>query len=1170
MTPDPTIREQGYQFFLQEAPELLQTLEQGLLTLGEDSSINKVNDLMRATHTLKGAASSIGLETITSVAHSLEDIFRALCRPDVEIDPEVEALLFEGFECLRQPLEAEIRGGGYVDHADVLDRTATVFAQLQDKLGDCFDQDAHLPTSAELGFDVTQSMFEVGVNQRLEQLETVISNGQQAEIFSQLQTQAEVFGGLAESLDLPGFGAISQVTLTALKNHPDQVIAIAQQALDDFRAGQAAVLSGDRSQGGEPSAALQSLAEQPSIPPTDAHQPDSLNVFGEPAPSSLNVFGEPTPSSLNVFGEPTDNNVENSDATATIESSPKGIGKLFQWFRGAVHPQAKGAASEPSISEPGDSDPTILALTPVDEQRDASHSPVVKHHESEADDPPLSPFGEPLRGESDNSLIENIWGRQVEDDSPTQEGLGALTVANQPTAVNQPPLHPIFPSTSSYSEPAHPTTPVNRSTRTPTPFSQNSSASTSPQVRVNVEHLDQLNYSVGELLTNQNRQSFQIEQLRQAVQTLYARLNQHQRMLNQLQDWSDLQSWEWRVGNEESGIRGGAGKNPASEEMQPDLEWSNLEIGGDFQSAVSNLDSANNGERRPFINEFDVLELDRYSQPQLIIQSLLDDTVQLTEAADGIDLFTRQSNQTLEKQHRLLLNTRDALIEARMLPLGSIFERLPPVLQQLETLHSKPARIELHGTDVLVDKVVAEKLYDPLLHLVRNAFDHGIEPVDVRQQRGKEPTGKLKISAHHHGKYLVIEVWDDGGGLNYERIRQQAVDRLGFSPEEVLGLDLAQLAELMFEPGFSTVSKVSNLSGRGIGLDVVRSQLQALKGSVTVLSHPHQGTTFTLKIPLSLTIAKLLLCRSGGKVYALLPDAIEQILIPQPDQIQDREVGKILRWGAGDDQKLVPIYPLSTVLDYGPPGFLSLSLQPDYPLTMREPGMQVIVVNYQDTLLGLEVEQLIGEQELIIRPLGNLVGAPSYVYGASILADGQLALVLDAATLMQRVFERQAKESLEHGLVRAMPSDLAYEPPSVTALPGPDNEKLRQQILVVEDSLTTRQTLALTLQQAGYQVFQAKDGQDAIAQLERHSNINMVICDIEMPRMNGFEFLRHCQKDPDLANIPVAMLSSRSGQKHRQLAEQLGATAYMSKPYLEHKLLNMVAEVLGVEMLNSV
>jgi chemotaxis family two-component system sensor histidine kinase/response regulator PixL len=259
MTNDPTIREQSYRYFLQEAPELLQVLEQELLSLREDYSINKVHNLMRTTHTLKGAAASIGLETIKTVAHSLEDIFKALFNPELSIDAEVEALLFEGYECLRLPLTAELTGG-QVNDAEILDRTTAIFTQLQEKLGNCFAEDAHIPNSVELGFDVIQSIFEVGVTQRLDEIAAVVALGDLQAVAITLRTQCEIFQGLAQSLNLSGFEAIAQAATQALDAHPDQVLLIAQTALADFQAGQAAVLNGDRIQGGQPSLDLQQLA----------------------------------------------------------------------------------------------------------------------------------------------------------------------------------------------------------------------------------------------------------------------------------------------------------------------------------------------------------------------------------------------------------------------------------------------------------------------------------------------------------------------------------------------------------------------------------------------------------------------------------------------------------------------------------------------------------------------------------------------------------------------------------------------------------------------------------------------------------------------------------------------------------------------------------------------
>ena len=1054
---EPTIREQSYRYFLQEAPELLQVLEQELLSLREGYSINKVNTLMRATHTLKGAAASVGLETIQTVAHSLEDIFKALFNPDLSIDPEIEALIFEGFECLRLPLTAEFTGG-QVNNAEILDRTAAIFAQLQEKLGDCFGQEAYLPSSVELGFDLTQSIFEVGVSQRLDELDAAITRANPEEVATILRTQAEVFIGLAESLNLQGFGAIAQMAIAALDIAPTQAMTIAQITLADLQAGQAAVLVGDRTQGGQPSPALQQLAR--------------LNI-----------------------------------GTVNLESS---AGEL---------------------------------------------------HESE------SLLNESENEESGNLLLETIWGGEAVLDSHTPDQTdpvpaSSTSVDSSEHVFSSMPASVADSASWSPEEPEVkiPTSPSRSVRIDTTPLSQNDQVSVSHTVRVNVEHLEHLNTSIGELLTNQNRQTLQNEQLRTAVRSLVVRLQKHQQLLNQLHEWSDRK-------------------------FIPQQRWT--APGNDWQSHLP----------------FDSLELDRYDEAQILVQSVLEDAFTLAEASEAIDLFATQSNQTLEKQRRLLTSTRDALMQARMSPLGGIFGRFHRVLQQLEIRHNKQVTLELYGTEVLVDKVVAEKLYDPLLHLVRNAFDHGIESPEVRQQRSKSEFGRIEISASQVGRHLVIEVRDDGEGLDFERIRRRAVERQLISVEQASRLNEAQLTDLLFEPGFSTVSGVNELSGRGIGLDVVRSQLEAFQGSVMVDSEPYRGTTFTLQIPLSLTIAKLLLCQAGNQTYALFVDAIEQILIPQAHQLRCWEGGKVLRWNkvANNDnsasprasEQLIPVQQLSKLLNYFSEVPDSFVFEPQQPFVPQGQMMPIILIRNQGTFLGLEVDQLIGEQELVIRPLGATIAPPTYVYGSSILADGRLTLVLDGAALMQYVSEQQTVSStaslpnsyradalpytttaraLGSSTDPILPSrqEQRLLPASSTA-PNSDIRARRDKlVLVVDDSITLRQTLALTLQKAGYRVLQAKDGYEAIEQLRHRTDIELVICDVEMPRMNGFEFLKHRQQDSVLADIPVVMLTSRSASKHRLIATELGATAYITKPYLEQKLLATLTDAIENNKRNSV
>ncbi|NEO18092.1 MAG: hybrid sensor histidine kinase/response regulator [Moorea sp. SIO4A1] len=1178
MTNDPKIREQSYRYFLQEAPELLQVLEEDLLSLSENYSINKVNNLMRTTHTLKGAAASIGLETIATVAHSLEDVFKALFNPDLSIDPEIEALLFQAYECLRLPLTAELTGG-QIDDTEIKNRTAAVVAQLQEKLGDCFGHESHLPTSLELGFDVTQSIFEVGVSQGLDVIQAALNNDNPSEISITVRHQADIFLGLGESLNLPGFAAIAKNAIAALDNHPDQVVTIAKTALCDFVAAQAAVLEGDRTQGGQPSIALQQLADLRSSSQNSQFTiQNQSSVFGNGKEQDLNRV---EPGLEEVEG------VVNNSSVTDPESKTRKRSQLVEMIWGGS---------------------TTLDQQTFDQSRKLQRSEQteidVLHGEIASPDQEIAT--------EKNFVLHNMGMIDADNQKKEQR--------QDPEIITDEIIPPIGNARNAPLNSSHlAITPSNQHPSTP------SSRDLSGTVRINIEHLEYLNYTIGELLTNQNRQLLENEQLLAAVRVLLDRIDQHQQVLEQLQDWYDrlfilTQQKQIRQRLQVSKLNvEGLNKNKATDPnlsfysypwAEKTLQLSKLKVEGlkehfatnpnptanlgqkatlrsqpanfqhsNFQHSNfqhSNFQPTNLGQkatlREQHTDYFDDLELKRYSAPELLIQSVLEDAIQLTEAAHDIELFSTQSSKTLEQQRRLLTNHRDVLMDARMLPLGEIFSRFPPVLKQLSASHHKLVELKISGNDVLVDKVVAQKLYDPLLHLVRNAFDHGIETPAVRQQQGKPEKGLIEISACHRGRYLVIEVFDDGPGLNFERIRQLAVERELIDFEQSNNLSEAQLRNLLFEPGFSTVSGVNNLSGRGVGLDVVLNQVKALRGSVQVDSSPDQGSRFRLQIPLSLTIDKLLLCQAGKQVYGLITDQVEQIIIPEEHQLRSWEDGKVLHLGTGTDQQLVKVYQLGQVLDYSSvanPFSVTHPHQPVVPLQTIRP---IILIHYQDQLVGLEVDQLLGDQELVIRPLGTMIVPPPYVNGGSILADGRLTLVLDGTELIQYLSEQQTDGSQRLQVstlkVESKSYDQATQPMETLSrkqLPPSTVEpfwvRRKPKVLLVDDSITLRQTLAMTLQKNGYQVFQAQDGYEGIEQLQHQTDIQLVICDIEMPRMNGFEFLKHCQQDPALVDIPVVILTSRSNDKHRLIAAQLGAKAYITKPYLEHKLLTTVTDV---------
>ncbi|MDF5712870.1 MAG: hybrid sensor histidine kinase/response regulator, partial [Rhizonema sp. NSF051] len=796
-------------------------------------------------------------------------------------------------------------------------------------------------------------------------------------------------------------------------------------------------------------------------------------------------------------------------------------------------------------------------------------------------------WSESQQEESANPLFEEIWGKdkpeQDQEETITQELEFGNILENITFAFNSnEEFGDVLEDQSfefdSKEEEVIPPIPIPEAINS-TDLSEKNQTSWFQNVRVEVKHLDYLNYSIGELLTNQNRQSLHNEQLQATVRVILAQIEQHQQQLSQLRDLSNhFIPKPQQINNFGLGLNTESPEFPKT--IAPNDSKSEIRQG---KFATEGFSPSNFEQNPKQTNSFDPLELNRYNEFQILIQSVQEDIVQLTETADEIELFARSSGETLEKQRRLLTSTYETLMEARMLPLGNIFGRFRHLLRHLELLHNKQVNLELHGTEVLVDKVVAEKLFDPLLHLIRNGFHHGIESPTIREQWGKSQKGKIEICAYYQNRYLIVEVRDDGQGLDFDKIRATAVERQILTEEQVSSLDEVQLTNLLFEPGFSTTSQVNDLSGRGIGLDVVRTQLQALGGSVSVYSERYQGTTFTLQIPLNLTIANLLLCQAGDRTYALFTNEIEQILIPQAHQIRAWEGGKVLQLGKGADQRLVPIYQLSKILNYFWLPNPILSQPPQH--TGEQPIMPVIMIHYQDRLIGLEIDQLIGEQELTIRPLGQMIVPPSYIYGGSILADGRLTLVLNIVALIQHVEEQHRDR--RHDLTRlSSTSSVKRKFTTVSSTPSRFSSSQQQQlpiqtraflipspepnlpaqqnkiILVVDDSITLRQTLVMTLQKAGYLVLQAKDGYEALKQLEQHKGINLVICDIEMPRMNGFEFLKYRHKDNILARIPVVILSSRSGEKHRQIATDCGATAYMTKPYLEHNLLTAVKDLL--------
>ncbi len=891
MITDPSIRDQAYQYFLEEAPELLETIEQELFAINDgDIELSdrplRVNKLMRATHTLKGGAANVGLETIKTVAHSMEDVFKALYNPELEIDHQTKKLLYASYECLRIPLTAEFSKAP-IDREEILNRAAAIFAELTEIFGDYLsDQDA-FPTSEELGLDVVKSFFESVVPERIQELSVALAEGDPEIMIEVLQSQAEIFLGLSQSLNLSGLGDIAQTILTALEANPEQVKEITTAAIANFQQAQQQVMEGDRNRGGEPSFELQKLAgtidsdedfSQFEAADSSFVVEDSLFVEAIEATEARDIFGsESFNEDFMAIAEDTQEHDENARDIFGSES----LGEDF--------------------------------------------TEVTNNVQSESPDDANSFFDE---NEESGELMSQIWGNDTAIDSIEEQPLSDQSEKIAEVEASLVPL-PVKSSKHKAAPPQEISTRDVRKSRFGSYIKSNTkpadkSSNTSKTVRVNLESLEKLNDLVGELLINQNRNILKDEQIGQFVQQLLDKISYSEQIVNELIEVIDEVCL-----------------SPQQQQLLQELP-----------ARLNNITKARNKDYKS------VLPASTLHNPEDRLNQLLELTTlsnsELVNIAERIKNHNKQTRRDTQKQQRMLLNMRDELIETRMSPIGRLFNRFPRLLQQLSVTHDKNAELNIIGSHILIDKTIEEKLYDPLLHLVRNSFDHGLEKPEERAQTGKPETGTVFLRAYYQGSQTVIEVGDDGKGINIERIKQVGIEKGLISAQQAAVTPPSQLLELLFEPGFSTADKLSDLSGRGVGMDVVRSQIDELNGTISIESTPGKGTTFSLQIPLTLTIAKLMLTKASGMTYALLIDAIERIILPTSKEVQIFEGQKILHWPTKDDVEMVPVRQLSSMIEYP----RTISQLEDSESSLNNP---ILLLRRQSGFIGLEVDQVLGE-----------------------------------------------------------------------------------------------------------------------------------------------------------------------------------------------------------------
>ena len=525
--------------------------------------------------------------------------------------------------------------------------------------------------------------------------------------------------------------------------------------------------------------------------------------------------------------------------------------------------------------------------------------------------------------------------------------------------------------------------------------------------------------------------------------------------------------------------------------------------------------------------EFDPLEFDRFSSIQQLSRSLIEGVNDLENVEGQLQNLTRESETLLLQQSRINTDLQQGLMSTRMVQFAVVLPRLRRIVRQVAHDLGKQVELRVFGAEVETDRTVLDRIVPSLEHLLRNAVDHGVEPAKVRRAAGKSETGTITLRVERQGTDIVIRISDDGAGLNVPAIRKKAQERSLLSKSADMTDN--EVIQFILEPGFSTASEITQISGRGVGMDVVNSEVKQLGGMLDIGFKPGQGTTFTLRLPLSLSVNQALLVHVGEDVYAIPLTSIERITRVTHEELEEfhAQPGATYKMGG----RGYTFMHLGTLLG---------TAHPYLPGPRRK--LPMLMMRAGDHYVTLQVEAIMGSREIVVKSVGPQISTVRGITGATILGDGRVVLILDIPALVRL------------GMMR--PTEQAVAEPVATASTG------IMTVMVVDDSITVRKVTTRLLERHNIRVLAAKDGVDAVALLQEHIP-DVMLLDIEMPRMDGYELATLIRNEPRLKHIPIIIITSRTGEKHRERAMQIGVNSYMGKPYQESELLKNIDSLVG-------
>ena len=638
----------------------------------------------------------------------------------------------------------------------------------------------------------------------------------------------------------------------------------------------------------------------------------------------------------------------------------------------------------------------------------------------------------------------------------------------------------------------------------------------SKSVRIALERLDRMMNAVGELVINRTRMLGRVAELERLADVLNFSKGRMQDKVSEFQEKHEF-----------SRIHSVPTPKPSD----------NFSLRGGYSNYSHTYDHS--------LAEFSELEMDRYDDFNILSRSLTEISADITEVLTQLDGFVRRVDGDIDEFTKLAHRLQDEITQARMVPIGNLYTRLSRTVRDAAKAVNKKVELTLAGAETELDNNIIQQISDPLIHLVRNAVAHGLERDEERYALGKSDSGNVAVRAYHRGNHIYIEVEDDGRGIDYEKVRKTAVDHGMLSAEAAAELSERELLDLLFQPGFSTAPRKTELSGRGVGLDVVKANLAQLNGEIEIETQKAYGTRFTLKVPLTLIISQALFVRCGSSMFALPLAFVEEIRRLRINEVEDVG-GRLLT-------KVRDVVTEIVRLDS------ALGLEPIQPINGY---FRMVIVNVAGRQVGLVVEDVVRKDEIVIKSLGEFLRNLKMFPGATIAPDGSLILLIDVNRLV-------AGEAIEHRpLMTSANAARVFAPGAAAVANGAipqeaidfvPEEKL---VVLVDDSISVRKFVGRMLEKAGYRVKLAADGLEAL-EIVTQTRCDLVVTDLEMPRTNGYELLSHLRQDPQTRNIPVMVVTSRAGAKHRDRAMKEGAAAFLTKPVQEDQFIAAVGKLIG-------